>query len=63
VGYLLLAMYLTCDSFTSQWQDKVFKKFQARVFVFAELFSRPCALLCLAWLCLALCFVFLWLSF
>lgn len=29
VGYLLLAMYLTCDSFTSQWQDKVFKKFQA----------------------------------
>mmetsp|Transcript_15252 Transcript_15252/g.21619 ORF Transcript_15252/g.21619 Transcript_15252/m.21619 type:complete len:353 (+) Transcript_15252:62-1120(+) len=24
-GLLLVAMYLTCDSFTSQWQDKIFK--------------------------------------
>lgn len=28
LGILLLAMYLTCDSFTSQWQDKVYKKHQ-----------------------------------
>ena len=27
LGIFLLAFYLTCDSFTSQWQDKVFKKF------------------------------------
>ncbi|CAN0387747.1 unnamed protein product, partial [Discosporangium mesarthrocarpum] len=26
LGLLLVAMYLTCDSFTSQWQDHVFKK-------------------------------------
>lgn len=32
MGYLLLAMYLTCDSFTSQWQDKVFKKFSVTQF-------------------------------
>ena len=30
LGVLLLCMYLTCDSFTSQWQDKVFKKYQVR---------------------------------
>lgn len=28
LGILLLAMYLTCDSFTSQWQDKVYQKYQ-----------------------------------
>ena len=27
LGYLLLALYLTCDSFTSQWQDEIFKMF------------------------------------
>jgi len=32
IGYLLLALYLTCDSFTSQWQDKVFKKFHVSQF-------------------------------
>lgn len=32
LGYLLLALYLTCDSFTSQWQDKVFKKFHVSQF-------------------------------
>ena len=26
-GVLLLATYLICDSFTSQWQSKVYKKF------------------------------------
>ena len=25
-GMMLLATYLTCDSFTSQWQSKVFKQ-------------------------------------
>lgn len=32
LGYILLAMYLMCDSFTSQWQDKVFKKFHVSQF-------------------------------
>jgi adenosine 3'-phospho 5'-phosphosulfate transporter B2 len=32
IGYLLLALYLACDSFTSQWQDKVFKKFHVSQF-------------------------------
>ena len=27
-GALLLALYLCCDSFTSQWQSRVFKKYQ-----------------------------------
>lgn len=26
-GVILLALYLVCDSFTSQWQSKVYKKF------------------------------------
>ena len=26
-GVILLAMYLTCDSFTSQWQSRVYKQY------------------------------------
>ncbi len=27
-GLMLLALYVTCDSFTSQWQDRVFQTYQ-----------------------------------
>lgn len=26
IGLFLIVMYLVCDSFTSQWQDRIFKK-------------------------------------
>lgn len=26
IGLVFVAMYLVCDSFTSQWQDRIFKK-------------------------------------
>lgn len=31
-GFFLLAMYLTCDSFTSQWQSKVFNDYKVDQF-------------------------------
>lgn len=28
IGLFFVAIYLVCDSFTSQWQDRIFKKYK-----------------------------------